>query len=50
MAEAKDLTWFRLSAARVSYSVVGAQTANERSPGLPFGGRGVRWLLTGKGI
>jgi choline dehydrogenase len=37
-------------AARVSYPVVGAQTANERSRGLPLAGEVMRWLLTGKGI
>src|ERR671939_1153526 len=36
--------------ARVSYPVVGAQTANERSRGLPLAGEVVRWLLTGKGM
>jgi choline dehydrogenase len=36
--------------ARVSYSVVGAQTANERSRGLPLAGEVMRWLFTGKGI
>jgi choline dehydrogenase len=36
--------------ARVSYPVVGAQTANERSRGLPLAGEVMRWLLTGKGI
>jgi choline dehydrogenase len=36
--------------ARVSYSVVSAQTANERSRGLPFAGEVVRWLITGKGM
>src|SRR4029077_9535252 len=30
--------------ARVSYPVVGAQTANERSRGLPLAGEVVRWL------
>jgi choline dehydrogenase len=37
-------------AARVSYPIVGAQTANERSRGLPLAGEFMRWLLTGKGI
>ncbi len=36
--------------ARVSYPVVGAQTVNERSRGLPLAGEVLRWLLTGKGI
>ena len=36
--------------ARVSYPVIGAQTANERSRGLPLAGEVVRWLLTGKGM
>ena len=36
--------------ARVSYPVVGAQTANERSRGLPLAGEVLRWLITGKGI
>ena len=36
--------------ARVSYPIVGAQTANERSRGLPLAGEIVRWLITGKGI
>jgi choline dehydrogenase len=36
--------------ARVSYPIVGAQTANERSRGLPLAGEVVRWLLTGKGM
>ena len=35
-------------AAPVSYPVVGAQTANERSRGLPLAGEVMRWLLTGK--
>ena len=33
--------------ARVSYPVVGAQTANERSRGLPLAGEVMRWLFTG---
>ena len=37
-------------AARVSYPIGGAQTANERSRGLPLAGEFMRWLLTGKGI
>jgi len=37
-------------AARVSYPVVGAQTANERSRGLPLAGEVMRWLFTGKGM
>jgi choline dehydrogenase len=37
-------------AARVSYPVVGAQTVNERSRGLPLAGEVMRWLITGKGI
>jgi choline dehydrogenase len=36
--------------ARTSYPVVGAQTANERSRGLPLAGEVVRWLVTGKGM
>jgi choline dehydrogenase-like flavoprotein len=36
--------------ARVSYPVVGAQTANERSRGLPLAGEVMRWLFTGKGM
>ncbi|HZU89527.1 MAG TPA: GMC oxidoreductase, partial [Stellaceae bacterium] len=36
--------------ARVSYPVVGAQTVNERSRGLPLAGEVVRWLVTGKGM
>src|SRR6185437_15862979 len=36
--------------ARVSYPVVGAQTANERSRGLPLAGEVLRWLFTGKGM
>ena len=30
--------------------IVGAQTGNERSRGLPLAGEVVRWLITGKGI
>jgi choline dehydrogenase len=36
--------------ARVSYAIVGAQTANERSRGLPFAGEVMRWLIAGKGM
>ena len=36
--------------ARVSYPVVGAQTANERSRGLPLAGEVLRWLVSGKGM
>src|SRR6266849_4543148 len=36
--------------ARVAYPVVGAQTANERSRGLPLAGEVMRWLITGKGM
>jgi choline dehydrogenase len=36
--------------ARVSYPIVGALTANERSRRLPFAGEVMRWLFTGKGI
>jgi choline dehydrogenase len=36
--------------ARVPYQILGAQTANERSRGLPLAGEGMRWLFTGKGI
>jgi choline dehydrogenase-like flavoprotein len=32
------------------YPVVGAQTANERSRGLPLAGEVMRWLFTGKGM
>src|SRR5260370_34781206 len=34
----------------LSYPVVGAQTANERSRGLPLAGEVMRWLITGKGM
>ncbi|MGA8398834.1 MAG: GMC oxidoreductase, partial [Stellaceae bacterium] len=33
-----------------SYPVVGAQTANEKSRGLPLVGEVLRWLATGRGI
>ncbi|MBV9552124.1 MAG: GMC family oxidoreductase N-terminal domain-containing protein, partial [Alphaproteobacteria bacterium] len=36
--------------ARVSYPVVGARTANEKSRGLPLVGEMLRWLVTGKGM
>src|SRR3954453_7636393 len=36
--------------ARVSYPVVGAQTANERSRGLPLAGEVIPSLITGKGM
>jgi choline dehydrogenase len=36
--------------ARVSHPVVGAQTANERSRGLPLAGEVMRWLFTAKGM
>ena len=36
--------------ARVSYRVEGAETANERSRGLPLAGEVMRWLFTGKGM
>jgi choline dehydrogenase len=36
--------------ARVSYPVVGAQTANERQRGLPFAAELMRWLVAGKGM
>jgi hypothetical protein len=36
--------------ARVSYPVIGAQTANERSRGLPLAGEVMRWLFTGKAM
>jgi choline dehydrogenase len=36
--------------ARVSYPVVGAQTAKERSRGLPLAREVMRWLFTGKGM
>ena len=34
---------------RVSYPVIGAQTANERSRGLPLAGEVMRWLFDGEG-
>jgi choline dehydrogenase len=36
--------------ARVSYPVVGAETANEKARGLPLAGEVLRWLFTGKGM
>jgi len=36
--------------ARVSYPIVGARTASERSRGLPLAGEVIRWLITGKGM
>src|SRR6185437_11597180 len=36
--------------ARVSYKIVGAETANEKSRGLPLAGEVLRWLFTGKGL
>jgi choline dehydrogenase len=36
--------------ARVSYPVVGAATANEKSRGLPLAMEVMRWLFTGRGI
>jgi len=36
--------------ARVSYPVVGAETANEKARGLPFAGEVMRWLMNGKGM
>jgi choline dehydrogenase len=33
-----------------SYPVVGAETANERSRGLPIAGEVMRWLITGTGM
>ena len=36
--------------ARVSYPIVGAQTANERSRGLPLAAEVMRWVITGKGM
>ncbi len=36
--------------AGISYPVVGAQTVNERSRGLPLAGEVMRWLFSGKGI
>ena len=36
--------------ARVSHPVVGAQTANEQSRGLPLAIEVMRWLFTGKGM
>jgi hypothetical protein len=44
-------SWFFLApgyTVRVSYPVVGAQTANERSRGLPLAGDVMRRLFTGK--
>jgi len=35
---------------RVSYSIVGARTANEKSRGLPLAGEIIRWLVTGRGV
>ena len=35
---------------RVSYSIVGARTANEKSRGLPLAGEIIRWLVTGRGM
>ena len=35
--------------ARVSYPVVGAETANEKSRGLPLAGEVIRWLSPAKG-
>jgi choline dehydrogenase len=40
----------RTTTSRVSYPVVGAQPANERSRGLPLAGEVMRWLFTGKGM
>jgi hypothetical protein len=39
-----------LGKSRVSDPMVGAQTANERSRGLPLAGGFMRWLITGKSI
>ena len=36
--------------ARVSYPVVGARTANEKSRGIPLAIEALRWLFTGKGM
>src|SRR5204862_7185899 len=36
--------------ARVAHPVVGAQTGNERSPGVPRAVEVMRWLITGKGM
>jgi choline dehydrogenase len=36
--------------ARVSYPVVGMETANEKSRGIPLAMEIMRWLFTGKGI
>lgn len=36
--------------ARIAYSIVGAQTCNERSHGLPLAMEVMRYLLTGKGM
>ena len=35
---------------RITYPVIGAQTANERSRGLPLAAEGLRYLVTGKGM
>jgi choline dehydrogenase len=35
---------------RVSYPMVGAQTVNELSRGLPLAGEVMRWLITGQGM
>jgi hypothetical protein len=48
----RNYSWFFLVpgyTVRVSYPVVGAQPANERSRGLPLAGEVVRRVLTGKG-
>jgi choline dehydrogenase len=36
--------------ARIAYPVVGMQTANEKSHGIPLAMEVMRWLLTGKGM
>jgi choline dehydrogenase len=38
------------SVARVAYRVEAAETANERSRGLPLAGEVIRWLFTDKGM
>jgi hypothetical protein len=47
---AKSVRTFTIYVACVFYPVVGAQTANERSRGLPLAGEVMRWLFTGKGM
>jgi hypothetical protein len=35
---------------QISYPMVGAQTANKRSRGLPLAGEVIGWLFAGKGM